>query len=141
MRRLLTIVLLTAFVAWTVPAMAINAKSKTKDPKQTESKPSEQAKPQIEKPSGGKSSDLSKNSLLNKLRRQVTESKSKPVKYDQFQDSNKDGVSDKVQRQRPAAESAPAAEPQPAQKDDSGERKTTRTKDTSEKKKGDDPKR
>ncbi len=141
MRRLLTIVLLTVFVTWSVPALAINAKSKTKEPQQTESKPSEKAQPKTEKPSGGESTERSKSNLLNALKRQVTESKSKPVKYDKFQDSNRDGVSDKVQKQHPAAESAPAVAPEPAQKDDSAKRKTTRTKDTSEKKKGDDPKR
>ncbi|GAB4322285.1 MAG: hypothetical protein Kow0074_13720 [Candidatus Zixiibacteriota bacterium] len=140
MRRLLTIFVLMVFVAWSVPAAAINAQTKDNDPKETESKPTR--KPAAERSkTNTRSGESSKSSLLNKLKREVTESKSKPAKYDRFQDTNKDGVSDNVQRQRPATVTAPAVAPASSQKAEGEKPNTTRTKDTSEKKKDDKPDR
>lgn len=158
MRRILTIALLSLFVSWTVPALAIEVQS-TNDPKKetkddTQKKTAETqpvAKPDAAKAEGESagSSERGKTTLLESLKRQVKESKtSSEPKYDHFRDADKDGVSDNVQK-RPATESTPAAPEKHVKQ--TAERKTTTDKpatrtaekpaDAKSKKTSDPPKR
>jgi hypothetical protein len=110
MRHFLTTILLSlALLCWSGSAMAIKAEKsgQTSDKTETteQAKPSEQgAKPQATEQAPTKSDKPapareSHGGLLDRLKRQVQKAKSAPApKYDQFQDDNKDGVSDKARK-------------------------------------------
>jgi hypothetical protein len=113
MRYFLTTIFLgLALLCWSASATAIKAdKSESaQDKAETAEKPdqskqsdqaakpaaTEQTPAKSEKPAATKESS---GGLLDRLKREVQKAKSAPApKYDQFQDANKDGVSDKARK-------------------------------------------
>ena len=127
MKRLMTIALaLGLFTALAMPAYAIDAKKKSSAPAATQpaapSQDTSQAKPQTMSGSAGAAPTSSKT-LLERLKSDVRESsqKSDTGKYDNYIDSNNDGVDDRVKEKKATAEperqkvkpATPAKDPTP----------------------------
>jgi hypothetical protein len=125
MKRLLTIFLTLALLAWSAPVSAIKVegeKIEKKDDASQEAKPADKESGDKAKAAEGAAKKTetapatkSRGSLLDKLRQSVagskTKTKEKP-KYDQFRDANNDGVSDRV----PKAKSDKGAKSRPTVK-------------------------